>query len=193
MAWSLNNDRRHVDANTRAALAVDYAKMLSSAAKERQTAGAKKLGTLAAFAAKGKATEQAAKVFDVSPDRVERMKIVLKEHGSPELQAAVQAGEISVSKAAAIAKPKKPRRAKELARQLGMATADELPQHQLENGQMVKNTSESRMGAVLRLLADELADQADYKGDEWHDRFRFAIEELTAAWNDRSDIPPHLR
>ncbi len=106
---SLNLHRRHLSESQRAMIAGRAAGGLEEEARTRKLARLKK-GDQAPKASaeangktEGKTAETAAKLGHVSRASVERARKILK-HGTPELAAAVDAGKISVSKAAEFVK-----------------------------------------------------------------------------------------
>lgn len=122
VSWvvSHNLHRRHLTPSQRGMVALELESLLKPAARERQKAQADKgkeggrgnkkqtltqnLGEgLSSDKHAGEASTQAAKALNVSRGTVENARIV-KEQGSKELIAAVKSGEVSVSKAAKVAK-----------------------------------------------------------------------------------------
>ena len=110
---SANLHRRHLTESQRGLVAVRVAELFKPAAKERQKATLRK-GTQMPVTQNlgernnqdkhaGEATSQAAQALNVSRGTGENAKTVLKE-GSKELIAAVERGDVSVSKAAKVAK-----------------------------------------------------------------------------------------
>lgn len=119
LAISLNLTRRHLDESQRALAAVKAMPILAANAKERQRAAGRECGRGKDSAnlrqAKkgrdsGKASEDAARRFNVSPRSVESAMTVEK-HGIPELLTAVENRTVSISTAAEITKlPKEKQR-----------------------------------------------------------------------------------
>lgn len=124
---SVNLHRRHLSESQRAMVAARMKKLLEPAAKERKVRGQKKGGNTAGRgrakpaenslganspasngATPHRASDQAAATLNVGRKSVDAAAIVIA-NGSKELQQAVERGEVSVSKAAKIAKtiPKK--------------------------------------------------------------------------------------
>lgn len=89
---SRNLHRRHLSESQRAKIAAKLAKL-----KHGDVASQKHDGQICL------STKQAAEMLQVSPKSVQYAKVV-EEHGSPELNEAVERGEVAVSKAAKIAK-----------------------------------------------------------------------------------------
>jgi hypothetical protein len=108
---SRNLRRRHLDAGLRAIIAAKSLPMLKADAKRRQAATLAKPGERAdqrsasapIGADAGKSTDHAATMMNVGRGSVERAGKVL-DKGVPEILAAVEAGKISVSAAATLAK-----------------------------------------------------------------------------------------
>lgn len=113
---SKNLHRRHLEKSQRAMVAAKVRQLYDDAAKERQVAqasrgkeggrGKKKETLVEDFPqgnSSGKARDLAAAPFDISGKLVDDATAVLK-FGSPELNAAVESGQVSVSKAAKVAK-----------------------------------------------------------------------------------------
>ncbi len=99
-----NITRRHLNTAQRAALALDYLPILAEDAKRRMLLGKTTLASGdARVKREGKASEQAAKLCQVSGASVERMKAI-KESQDKELEAKVMAGKVSLEKGAAIAR-----------------------------------------------------------------------------------------
>jgi len=95
---SMNMSRRHLNSGQKAMCALKAEKLLGVQAKERQRGG--QGGTLLVAnlpQAKGKAREQAAKIFNVSPRYVQDAKKL--QANAPDLAQKVRAGEITLSKA----------------------------------------------------------------------------------------------
>lgn len=89
---SRNLHRRHLNESQRAKIAAKLAKL-----KHGDVASQKRDGQICL------STKQVAQMLQVSPTSVKNAKIV-EEHGSPELNEAVERGEVAVSKAAKIAR-----------------------------------------------------------------------------------------
>ncbi len=108
---SVNLHRRHLNESQRATVAAKLKKMLEPEAKERKSAGQKsggrgrKKNSVANLppSKNGKSRDQAAELLNVSGKSVDHASAVI-EHGSPELVAAVERGEVAVSRAAKVAK-----------------------------------------------------------------------------------------
>lgn len=90
---SLNLKRRHLDGSQRAMVAAKIANMKRSDTLRQNTDRSIDLSV---------SQDQAAEILNVSVPSVKRAKVV-QEHGTPELIAAVEKGEIAVSTAATIA------------------------------------------------------------------------------------------
>lgn len=113
---SANLHRRHLSSSQRGMVALELEKLLKPAAKERQKAsgGDRKSKDAKSVPQKigeaitddkhaGETTAQAAKALNVSRGTVDNARVV-KEQGSKELNDAVKSGQVSVSKAAKVAK-----------------------------------------------------------------------------------------
>lgn len=114
---SANLHRRHLDESQRSMAGAKVKEVESKLAKERQRAAGKQHGRgkkkvrenlPEPISTNGRASDKVAEAVGVSRRSVDHASTVLKE-GSPELIAAVDAGEVAVSKAAKVAKttPKK--------------------------------------------------------------------------------------
>ena len=99
--WIIKNQlgRRNLNESQRAMLAADLKKVYAGPARERMTAGKANPGP---NCDEGRADEQAARDMNVSRMSVHRAEKV-KTDGTPELQAAVMSGDVSVSAAAEVA------------------------------------------------------------------------------------------
>lgn len=110
---SLNLHRRHLDTSQRSMIAARIEELFKPANAEKKGGRPKKNGekkpppNLAEVSGGGDSREQAAKALNVSHGSVTNAKTLL-QHGSPELIAAVERGEVSVSKAAKVAKVSPP-------------------------------------------------------------------------------------
>jgi len=108
---SLNLKRRHLDESERSMVAGRALPMFEQEARARQVGslkhGASSVGSnLSQRGERGRSAEKAASLVNVSRSSVENAAKVLRD-GAPELVAAVDRGEVSVSAAAALArKPK---------------------------------------------------------------------------------------
>ena len=98
---SKNLHRRHLDESQRALCAARAKSMFEAAARERQRHGGREKGS-ANLREASKSSDQAAALMAVSPRSVEHASRVLRS-GSPELVAAVESGEVSVSRASSVA------------------------------------------------------------------------------------------
>lgn len=96
---SKNLHRRHLDESQRALCAARAKSMFEAAARERMRRGKE---DPVANLPQGKSRDQAAALMAVSPRSVEHASRVLRS-GSPELVAAVESGEVSVSRASSVA------------------------------------------------------------------------------------------
>jgi len=99
---SLNLHRRHLTISQRAMVAADAKPLFEDEAAKRMIAG-KKPDPSAELREGGKASENAAKQFDVSPRSVESANAVIRD-GVKELEDAVRAGDIPVSTAEKVAR-----------------------------------------------------------------------------------------
>jgi hypothetical protein len=100
---SLNLHRRHLTVSQAARCADRARKMYDDAAKERQKGGqGGKLLPVNCPEAKGDARDQVGDVFGISGKSVDRARKV-REEGIPQLGAAVDAGKLTINKAATIA------------------------------------------------------------------------------------------
>jgi len=98
-----NLHRRHLDESQRGMVAARIAEELSKEAKERQRTGKRPPGLVLGQGQRApKSATRAGGLLNVSTSTVENGKRVLK-HGTPELVAAVEAGEVSVTAAASVA------------------------------------------------------------------------------------------
>jgi hypothetical protein len=118
---SANLHRRHLDTSQRALIGAKIKPMLEDAARERQKEGRQQGGATAGRGrpkeedslganlpeSNGRARDQAAAAVNVSPRSVESAVVVLS-NGTPDLARMVEAGEVSVSAAAAVASLPKP-------------------------------------------------------------------------------------
>ena len=107
MAISKNLHRRHLNPGQLAFVAAEAEKMLAVEAKERQLAGLKQGDNVPVVVnlpqrEKGRAREQAAAMFGVSPSYVQKAKKMNAE--APDLAEKVKAGEVTLSQAARKAK-----------------------------------------------------------------------------------------
>lgn len=105
--WSRNVHRRHMEEHQRVMFAARAAPMLEEEARQRQLANLRHQPSLAPNGANektsGKVAEQAAKMTGVSTRQVEKGLKVIRQ-GVPQLVAAVDARQISISAAADIVK-----------------------------------------------------------------------------------------
>lgn len=121
---STNLHRRHLDTSQRGMVGARAKSVYSQMAKERQKAGggdkksakAKSLPANLPEAKKADSRDEAAAAVNVSGKTIDFSATVL-DKGSPELIAAVDSGEVSVSRAAKIAETVKPARQLEVAKQ----------------------------------------------------------------------------
>lgn len=109
--FSLNLHRRHLDVSQRSMVALKLTPHLEDEAKARMEAGKKTDPT--ANLRQGTAAAQAAEIVGVSERSVESAKHVA-EHAAPEVVAAVEQGEVSVSDAAKVADEPKPKQRRAL-------------------------------------------------------------------------------
>lgn len=103
---SLNLRRRHLTESQRAVVGARMKEHFAALAKERQTASLKQnAGETVSqnLGERGKASEQAASLVNVSRGSIESASRVL-ERGAPELVAAVERGDVAVSAAAEVAR-----------------------------------------------------------------------------------------
>lgn len=107
---SANLHRRHLNESQRSLVAARMKKLLEPDAKNRQREGGKSAGrsrpkqvSANLHQPNGKASDQAATLLNVGSSSVAHASTVL-DKGSPELIAAVESGEVAVSKAAKVAK-----------------------------------------------------------------------------------------
>ena len=100
---SLNLHRRHLDESQRAIVGARIKPMFEEEARARMTAGTNQYSPSAERREGSKAAEQAATAVNTSSRSIERATKVIKD-GAPELVAAVESGEVSVTAAAEVAK-----------------------------------------------------------------------------------------
>jgi ParB-like chromosome segregation protein Spo0J len=161
---SLNLKRRHLDESQRAMIAARLATMAQGARTDLSPIGEK-------------SQAQAAELLNVGKRSVERAKKV-REHGTPELQAAVERGEVSVSAAAEIATetPEQQREAVARAKQRQAVVARTIRPATTKPAQPKRVTHRDLLELWMRLAVEERRHFFDGIG------LRTILESIPETW-----------